>query len=243
MGTGEYSVKSLCSTLRGSFWDDKYLIEILENLLEILEKININVRIMMKSKPKNDEELLNLAKGLTDIYEMVHRSNLGTQCKLFFEFYIGLFYVFRLLTLINLRVFYRSNNFYQNDKERIQIMVKYLEESHNEWDHLRKCKDATMELDKLFYLQENLDLIQDSSNQIWNDLHEMNECNYELYEAIKLLSSLRYLPKTKKFLTLAQNLHWKGFGNSGEWLPSKEDPYEERLIDVWKFIFTNQFEV
>ena len=58
-----------------------------------------------------------------------------------------------------------------------------------------------------------------------------------LNEAIINYCSLRYIPQEKIHMTLAQVLHWNGFGGNGEFLPNrdlinpaKDDPYIEELI-------------
>ena len=201
-----------------------------KEMFNILREIKEKIKEMMQSKEKSDEELYGLALGLHDLYERVHGSNLGDQAKLFFEFYLGLCYVFRLTTLVNLRVVIKDEELPKGVRERALKMVRHLEDVKDEWEHLQRCKEATVLIQQLFFVGKNLQLEKEEVNQVWEKLKQRVQKHYELNATLEYLCSLRYFPKVKKFLALAQILHWKGFGNMADWLPSIQDPYVEKLI-------------
>ena len=140
-------------------------------------------------------------------YECIHSSELNEQQKLALEFLVGLA-SFEQATRLSLEIFKKLNP--EIDFKHLDQLLKEAEKKSIP-DSLRVVEKIAYQLAESYHAS-----YQGNSENFWLKVRTVLEENPELKQAAQALVSLRHIPEDPSILSIAQALHWQGFGGNGD---------------------------
>ena len=149
------------------------------------------------------------------LYHIIHESGLEDAEKLFLEFSVGLSRFTLAVQVISKFVDYLSNNGLIIRTEKI----KYDEIIYRQTPFIKsKFFERISEVSTVAVDLINIISLRYVKNpeKYWFEVDNFFKENKFIDDLAQMMVSIQYIPENKRFLSVMQTMHWRGFGGSGE---------------------------
>lgn len=149
------------------------------------------------------------------IYHLIHASDLDDTSKLFLEFSVGLARFVLAVQIISKFVDYLSNNGLVLVADQIkhdEIIYKHTPFIRSQFfERISDISTVAVDLINIISLR-----YVTSPAKYWPEVDGFFKDNPFIDNLAKIMVSIQYIPENKRFLSVMQTMHWRGFGGSGE---------------------------
>jgi hypothetical protein len=149
------------------------------------------------------------------LYHLIHVSGLEDAEKLFLEFSVGLSRFTLAVQIISKFVDYLSKNGLIiptekiNYDETIYRRTPFIKSQF--FERIAEVSTVAVDLINIISLR-----YVKNPEKYWFDVDNFFKENTFIDDLAKMMVSIQYIPENKRFLSVMQTMHWRGFGGSGE---------------------------
>ena len=149
------------------------------------------------------------------LYHLIHASGLDDADKLFLEFSVGLSRFTLAVQIISKFVDYLSNNGFVilTEKNKYDAIIyrqtPFIKSQF--FERIAEVSIVAVDLINIISLR-----YVKNPEKYWLEVDNFFKENKFIDDLAKMMVSIQYIPENKRFLSVMQTMHWRGFGGSGE---------------------------